>query len=238
MAEPNKPQPANPLNIDYSERDKILLTHQDSLRKLVGILGVMLPVLLFVFLWADSGYTHPMESISHYYMTRACGVFVIIVSLLAIFLLVYKGQDPIDFYMSSLAGIFALCLLLFPTGNIGEADHAYSVTTLKVSPLREHFHYISAAIFLGCLAYMSLFIFTKSSQPPELRTREKKKRNRLYRTCGVIMLIAILTILAGFLGLIPEPFYTDHHMTFWMEVVAVESFGISWLVKGGAMLSD
>src|SRR5690349_20893941 len=91
------------LNLDYSEKakDDIWLFSQETLRKLVGILGILLPVLLYLFLLIDTGFTKPMESISHYYMTRACSVFVIVVSLLAIFLLVYKGKEPIDFYISA-----------------------------------------------------------------------------------------------------------------------------------------
>jgi hypothetical protein len=40
----------------------------------VGVLGIALPVLLYVFLWIDTSYGKPLESISHYYFTyqRLC----------------------------------------------------------------------------------------------------------------------------------------------------------------------
>src|ERR1017187_862689 len=200
------------LKLDYSEKNKIWLSDQNTLRKLVGILGMLLPVLLFIFLFIDTNYSSPLESISHYYFTRACSVFVIIVSLLAIFLLVYKGEEPIDFYISSVAGIFALCLLLFPTNNIsnicGDLSKKYSVTILKISEFRGIFHYTAAGIFLSCLAYMSIFLFTKSDKPVGKRTIKKKLRNKIYRTCGIIMVLAILVIFAGFLKLIHDEFYT------------------------------
>ncbi len=230
------------LKLNYSEKDKIWLSDQNTLRKLVGILGMLLPVLLFIFLLIDTSYSSPLESISHYYFTRACSVFVIIVSLLAIFLLVYKGEEPIDFYISSVAGIFALCLLLFPTNNISniccDLSKKYSVTILKISEFRKTFHYISAGIFLSCLAFMSIFLFTKSDKPIGKRTKKKKLRNKLYRTFGIIMLFAILVIFAGYLKLIHDEFYTTHHLTFWMETLAVESFGISWLIKGEFYFKD
>lgn len=233
-----QPPPAvqKALKLDYSDNNEnIWLTEQKTLRKLIGFLGVLLPVLLFLVLLIDSGWHTPLYSISHYYFTRASGIFVIIVSLLGIFLLVYKGKEPIDFYISSTAGIFALALLLFPTNNISkichDPDNLFSLTILNESSFRSGFHYVSAAIFLSCLAFMSIFLFTKSDKSPAQRGRPKRRRNRVYRTCGVIMIIAILVILANFLGIISDEVFIKYHLTFWMEAIAVWSFGISWLTK-------
>lgn len=230
------------LNLDYTEENKIWLSNQDTLRKLVGILGVLLPILLFVFLFIDTNYASPLESISHYYYTRVCGVFTIIVSLLAIFLLVYKGAELIDFYISSVAGISALFVVLFPTSNItsicSDPEKKYAVTLLNVSDFRFHFHYTAAAIFLLCLAFMSLFLFTKPDKPAEKSTPKKEVRNKIHRVCGVIMVLALLVIFTGFLKIIKDDFYTKHHLTFWMESLAVESFGISWLTKSKLFLKD
>ncbi len=225
------------LDLDYSEKDKIWLSGQKTLRKLVGILGVLLPVLLYIFLLLDTGYTSPLDSISHYYMTRVAPVFVIIVSLLAIFLLVYKGKSIADFYLSAAAGLFALCLILFPTNDIS-GDTSVAVTNLKDSAFRTSFHYIAAAIFLLSLAAISIFIFTRSDKSPASRTPRKRMRNRLYRTCGVIMVLAILVIAAGLFDIIPEESFANYNLTFWMETIAVESFGLSWLVKGELFLQD
>ncbi len=104
--------------LDYEENDTIWLSEQKTLRILVGLLGVLLPIFLYGFLLIATGHTSPLDSISHYFYTRVSSVFIIIVSLLAVFLLVYKGKASIDFYLSSIAGIFALLLLLFPTDNI------------------------------------------------------------------------------------------------------------------------
>ena len=44
--------------------------------------------------------------------------------------------------------------------------------------------------------------------------------------------------LGGFCKLIPEDIYQNHQLTFWMEALAVESFGFSWLIKGETLFKD
>ncbi|MBC7868032.1 MAG: hypothetical protein H7X88_10920, partial [Gloeobacteraceae cyanobacterium ES-bin-316] len=38
--------------------------------------------------------------------------------------------------------------------------------------------------------------------------------------------------------LIDPVFYNKYALTFWMEAIAVWSFGISWLIKGKMMMKD
>lgn len=234
------------LNVAFTGHDDIWLTSGYTLRKLIGILGMSLPLLLWLFLGIASNHYSVLESISHYYYTRAGSVFTIIVSLLAIFLFVYKGREPIDFYLSGIAGLFALCVLLFPTGNLvpelGDTSRPYATTYIAPaanSDFRETFHYISAAIFLLSLAFMSLLLFTRSRVSLKQRGRNKHIRNWIYVGCGIIMIVAILVIfIGGFLGAIPEDTYDRLSLTFWMETIAIEAFGFSWLVKGEAILKD
>jgi hypothetical protein len=228
--------------LDYTRKGDIWLTRQSSLRRLVGMLGMALPVLLPASLYIFSGHGEPLDSISHYYYTRAGSVFTIIVSLLAIFLLVYKGEDPLDFIVSSAAGVFALCVLLFPTSNITDAccdeEKYWSVTVLQPSHLRVLFHYSAAAIFLLSLAFLSFFQFTKSDKPAGQRGNMKVKRNRVYRACGVVMVLAVGVIAANAAGWVSDDLFSRYHLTFWMETVAVEAFGISWMVKGETVFRD
>ncbi len=78
------------------------------------------------------------------------------------YLIIYKGPDPVDFIISTIAVLFVLCVVLFPTDNItnvcNDANFPYSVTILKVSGFRKGFHSFSAAGYLGCLAYMAMVI--------------------------------------------------------------------------------
>lgn len=85
------------LNVDYKDENSIWLTNSLTLRKVIGILGMSLPLLLFLFLFLDNGLNEPLDSISHYYYTRVSGIFVSILSILGIFLIIYKGIKPIDF---------------------------------------------------------------------------------------------------------------------------------------------
>jgi hypothetical protein len=248
MKHPTQTKFDSAINLDYHDESGLWLSSGRTLRMLIGLLGMSLPVLLWLYLYMYHGHNVPLESISHYYYTRAGTIFAIIVSLLAIFLIVYKGCKPIDFYLSLTAGVFALCVLLFPTSNLCEKcidnDNMYClseycVTILPQSEAREIFHYISAGIFLSCLAAMSLFLFTKSDKPATVRGSEKITRNRIFRICGVIMILAMLVMFfGGFLGLIPEETYNSNQITFWMEAVAVEAFGFSWLVKGETLFKD
>lgn len=221
--------------------DDAALTNQQTLRRTVGVLGILLPVLLYIYLGIAAGYSNVLESISHYYYTRTNGIFIIIISMLAVFLLIYKGKEPIDFYVSSIAGIFALSVIMFPTNAITtccDADKAYSMAYIKDHPTRIVFHFVSAGIFLSCLSFMSLFLFTRSDKTAAERTPKKRSRNKLYRITGVIMLLAMLVIFAGYIKIIPPDFYDRNHLTFWMESLAVWSFGVSWLVKGEMIMKD
>lgn len=222
------------------EKDRIWLATQGTLRKLVGIMGLLLPVALWVGLLIDTGHSQPVASISHYYYTRVAGVFVIIVSLLAFFLIIYKGEEPADFYISLLAGVFALVMLLFPTNNLLEhcdKKHDIVVTVLKESTFRTNLHLISAGLFLGCLAAMSIWLFTKPARPQNdgaiIIHSKKSTRNGWYIGCGVVMFIMLAAILISMLtGYDESDFYKNNSLTFWFESFAVWSFGISWMIKG------
>ncbi|ALJ00403.1 hypothetical protein [Rufibacter tibetensis] len=231
------------LNLEYESASDVWVTNGYTLRKLIGIMGMSLPLLLWLYLFLENRLLSPLDSISHYFFTQAGTIFTIILSLLAIFLIVYKGEEPIDFYVSLAAGVFALLVLLVPTSNLcnvcGEEGLSYCVTVLEPSQAREIVHYFSAGLFLLCLAYMSFFLFTKSDKQPENRGKGKITRNRIYRLCGVIIVVSILVIgLGDGANLMDEEFYTRYHLTFWMEALAVEAFGLSWLIKGNTLFKD
>jgi hypothetical protein len=230
------------LKVDYEEKNTIWLTNSLTLRKIIGVLGMAMPLLLFILLYFDNGLQHPLESISHYYYTRVSSVFVITLSLLAFFMIVYKGKEPIDFYISLFAGVFALLVVLFPTNNItdicGDSTKKYAVTILPKSDFRMYFHYTVAGLFFLCLSYMSFFLFTKSDKSPSKRGSKKRIRNRIYRTCGILTVLVILILFAKSLKIIPSEYFKEYPLTFWMETLAVESFGFAWLVKGETLFKD
>ncbi len=226
------------LNLDFTEQDSIGVSSLTTAQRTIGIIGMLLPVLLVGFLYLDTCYTGTLESISHYYYTRVNSILFLVVGFLAFFLLIYKGKEPIDFYLSVAAAIGALSLLLFPTGNVSAEFLGIKdlvVTKLSESKGREIFHYCSAGLFFLSLAAMSLFVFTRSSHPPAMRTRNKKIRNMIYTICGIVMIASLLVILVSWLTGYGKSSGFDS-LTFWMEVVAVEFFGLSWLTKSELFL--
>ena len=230
------------LHPSFNSEGDIALQRQTTLRKVVGILGMLLPILLYLFIQLTDNFNHVLPSMSHYFFTRSGSFFLIIVSVLAIFLLIYKGESLADYYISATAGISALVMLILPTNNLRGLDSGkfdtVAVTYFNCSDFRPKVHYFCAAIFLLSLAYMSFFLFTKSNLPPAQRGKQKVLRNRIYRICALVMLFALLIAFAGFINIIPAEFYDAHNLTFWMETITVEAFGFAWLVKGELLFKD
>ena len=85
---------------------------------------------------------------------------------------------------------------------------------------------------------MCLFLFTRSDKPKNKRTKQKRIRNRIYIFCGIVMTCALITVFLGLINVIPKDIYKNNHLTFWMETIAIEAFGFSWLVKGETLFRD
>ncbi|MGM9508794.1 hypothetical protein ACS5NO_13750 [Larkinella sp. GY13] len=228
---------------DVNQPEKPVAADQNTLRIVIGLLGVSLPVILLFGLYGFSGHAKPLESISHYFYTRISSAFIITLGLLAVVLMVYKGKKPIDFFLSLIAGIFALCVVIFPTSNLSpechHADFLYSITYIEPAQIYGEFHFFSAGVFLVALAVMSFFRFPEddsSDEKPSVRDKV------LYRTCGIIMVLALLGIGLGKLGVLFDKtfFEQPNSATFWLEAIAVWAFGYSWLLKAGffSKLSD
>lgn len=231
------------LQLSYDDKeDKIWIESSYTLRIMIGVLGMLLPIFLWLFLLLATDRLEVLPSISHYYFTRVDGIFMIIIGLLAMFLIFYKGKERIDFYTSLIAGISALIVLLFPTDALTlthpDANVFYSNTVLPDSNFRENLHYLAAALFIGSLAFMSLKVFTLSNKPKGERGKMKNIRNTIYKICGIIMILAMVVIAGKLVGIIDADLYDNNNLTFWMETIAVEAFGFSWLVKGETLFKD
>jgi hypothetical protein len=150
-----------------------------------------------------------------------------------IFLLTYKGYTKVDKIASNLAGLCAICVALFPTGE--NSDLQCSLFKLASSEFRTSIHYGSAAIFFIILAYISFFLFTKSSGH---KTRQKIIRNRIYRVCAIVIVLSILLIfIYDNVPSITEK-YSIYKPVFCLESVALFAFGFSWLIKGESLFQD
>jgi hypothetical protein len=196
-------------------------------RKIIGILGTAYPFILSLgalFLFA----TGIQNSISSYYHTGMQDVFVGILFVIGFFLISYNGYDLADDIVGYVGGISALGSALFPASS---HDAAHAVLIGRI-------HLVFAALFFLSLIYFSLFLFTKTD-PSRQPSRKKLHRNKVYKTCGYIMIICLLLIVI--LHFLPKEIRSPlkaYHPEFWLETIAVVAFGISWLVKGETLLRD
>jgi hypothetical protein len=196
-----------------------LLVSYLTLRRIVGILGVALPVVLALWGFALCACVKLEPSISDYYSIRPRDALVGFLFAIASFLFTYTGYERKDAIAGKLACVFALGVALFPNGG---------------STVEKTVHYISAAALFLVLAYFSLFLFTKSAGA---RTRKKQQRNVVYTVCGVVMLVCIGGI-AAYQLLLSDTFVASWKPVFWLEALALWAFGISWFIKGETLLKD
>lgn len=193
-----------------------------QLRCLIGGLGMALPWIVVVLSLAF-GYGFP-DSISATYFVDPCvAPFMIILGSAGVLLCTYKGYDLIDNILNTIAGIFGICVCLFPcaakSGNIGTFQ-----LTANVSDI---IHMVAAISFFGILAYNSLFQFTKSNGE---MTELKKKRNLIFRICGIGMIASFALLPLASFGILNIP-----HVIWVIEMIALQFFGISWITKANCI---
>jgi hypothetical protein len=231
-----------------------IVVHFLTLRKAVGFIGIALPFVLvggenlrdvLALHGARAGSEWIELSMSAYFHTGMRDVFVGSLFAVGIFLICYNGYQRIDNLLANVAGFSAFVVALCPTWEKSrEATDAgvpaWDSVTLFSGPdspdpsVIGYLHFGAAAVFFVILALMSLFLFTKSEPIP---TPEKKRRNRIYVACGIVILLCIALIAVGKL-LLSTDFERETSFVFWAEAVAVIAFGLSWLVKGEAILKD
>lgn len=201
-------------------------THTHSylaLRKAVGWIGVTLPFVMMLGVSVIFDKDVLQESISHYYYTGMGDVFVGALCAVALFMFFYRGYDAVDDWLGNAAGLFALGVAWFPTSPTEEVDAIGRV------------HFACAAALFLTLAVFSFFQFTKSKEGVE-PTPRKRKRNAVYRSCGVVIVVCIIAMAAYPIWI--KARWPIPRFIFWGETVALVAFGFSWLTKGEALLAD
>lgn len=197
------------------------------LRCTIGWLGMLLPWIVLALSFAY-GHGFPDSISATYYLPTCITPFMIILGSAGLLLFSYKGYDRQDDIVCTIAGAFALGICLFSCGTedlivkwteLAELTH---VGTFQIVPtISSILHNICAFAFFGLLAYNSLFLFTKSSGE---MTKNKKKRNVIFRVCGVGMV-------ASFLVLIPVGIFKWWGGIWVVEAIALTFFAVSWITK-------
>lgn len=205
-----------------SNSDSVIISYL-TLRKIIGLLGLcIVPVMIFGSFILDHT-TKVQASVSEYYHTSMRDEFVGIVCGISLFLLSHHGDTWKDSLTSKVAGIFALGIAFFPTSATNDKSDIMSIL-----------HFITSGIFFVILANMSIFLFTKT---PGKLTRKKKIRNRIYKACGIIMIISVAGIPIVRIPSVHERI-AFIKPTLILETFALVSFGISWVLKGEFLLKD
>lgn len=191
------------------------------IRLILGVLGMILPIIVSILALIFNcipGHYIP-DSISQTYFFEPCITpFMIILGSASIVLICYMGYDKHDDIICTLAGIFGLLVCFFPCGS----THDLIIGTFQIHrDISMWIHNISAVGFFGLLSYNSLFLFTKGNLDSN---PNKKKRNLIYRICGIGMLISLICI-------IPIAGLQIWGGIWVVETIALTFFGISWLTK-------
>ena len=224
--------PKAPDTSTNNNHDLVLSYHR--VRRALGILGVLLPLVLIIGGLLSNARLEP--SISDFYHTKLRDIFVGCLFAIGIFLVSYKGykrrpnERISDDLVATAAGIAAFGVALFPNESDAIETVSQQALGLKISPL---FHYTSATVFFVCLAIFCYVQFPKTAKP---------ERRRIYIWCGhIIAASTVLILLFSYFKLKGSPemqsLVTDWNIIFWIEAIGIWAFAFSWLTKGKADLA-
>lgn len=210
---------------EYKDVKDYVLTYL-TMRRIIGIFGFALPIALIIgsFLPFSGSLEKILPSISDYYDTYMRNILVGVLCGVSLFLFSYRGFSFIDNLAANCAAFFALGAAFFPTNSSCAFVHYY--------------HMISAALFFCTLACISLFLFTLTEDGSPAKGR-KIIRNRIYRICGIFMLVSTFLMLLYIVFLENKIAWLDKlKPIFIMETLSLFAFGTSWLIKGRTLWAD
>jgi hypothetical protein len=221
--------------------DSVLVVNYLTLRKAVGWLGTLLPVILLVANPIALRIEHSScgwlpGSVSGYYYSPVRNVFVGALCALGLFLIAYVGDDLGDRVITDLAGMFALGVALFPTTpTVASPPSATCETVAQLSTRQQvvgDIHAVASVLFFVMLAWMAIrFITTDGAQP----TQAELRRNLIYPICAVVILACVIAaIITNFL---PASLRPPFPYLLLYEAVGIFAFGVSWFVKGQTLIS-
>ena len=208
-----------------------------QLRQFIGILGLIMPLILPLGTRLIRGSAKLEPSISHYYYSIMHVAFMAILCMLGSFLITYRGTSKYKVWekiVSTVAGVFALGVATFPTEFAGYRDAGHSqLIALVLHDLKDvpewvnTLHHIFAATLFTSFAVFCLIFFQDSDTG--VYDKKKKRRNNLYKICGILILASMLAIVVVTFVFKSWDFPNS---TFVFETTALLPFGLSWLVKG------
>lgn len=204
---------------------------QRRLASIVGYVAIGMPLVLGFGGMALGSFRQSLSGF--YYEPFLLGdIFVGCLVFIGTVLMAYKGWNRKVGQLATLAGISAYAVALFPAGGwvIGDSGERLYGTLANIA------HGVGALCLFLILAWFCFAIFTKVEAHQRDSSGDllpsKRRRNRIYRVTGFLLLAAIAAIAIGDL-FFPE-WSTRNRLTYWAETVALVAFGISWIVQGRA----
>ena len=205
-------------------RNPVVLSYH-ALRQAVGWIAVCLPVVLLLSSWLTPGEGIPF-AISGYYYTPMRDVLVGSLCAIGFFNLCARGYDWRDELAGLVSAISALGLAFFPTWP----PPGYPTPSLRMAHRFNEAHHIFAELFFSTLAIMCLALFRTTAANRRM-TRAKRRRNTIYLVCGIVMVVCgVVDFICQHMR--PIPAWGPLGSILVCEFVALEAFGIAWLVKG------
>jgi len=229
-----------------------------KIRKIIGWLGLLLPFILLIgnytvnkldilnnnfFIKTSCSLPYQADnsfksSISHYYYSTVGELFTGVLCAVALFMFCYKGhklrkgeKGLSDNALSNLAGIFALGVVLFPTGyGADDACIRDNVRSFLSSTNTGYIHFTMAALFFVSLSVMSMVNFRRTADKVSFG---KGEHDNTYLVCGIAMLACLALIFIYSMWVEGKIGWLDRiHPVYCLEAIALIFFGISWLLKG------
>ena len=220
--------------------ESVLIINYMHLRKTIGWVGTLLPVILLVanpiaLAIENSPCGVLPGSVSGYYYSPARNIFVGVQCAIGLFLIAYVGYDLGDRLVTDAAGVFAVGVALFPTKpTIGTPPSVTCQTVVALSTREQvvgDIHLVFAGLTFVFMAWMAIrFTNTDSPQP----SPQKLLRNRIYQICAIVIGVCLVGIVITIF--LPASVKAHFPWIFLWEALGIFAFGVSWFVEGQTLI--
>ena len=208
---------------DESQDDRFFRKSFLKTRVVVGVIGVLLPLVLVIgnrLLFGQSGI---LPALSDYYHSDMRNWFVGSLWAIGSGLLVYLAarRNLADSVISFVAGLAAVGVALFPTN----APHT-------VPTIIAMLHLAFAAVLFILLGVICFRFGNRDGKREHRSERWRTTWRTVHRGCAVVVWVAVVASVA-----LAARGSDDNHAVFVGETVAVLAFGFSWFLKGSELFN-
>jgi hypothetical protein len=194
------------------------------LRKAIGWIGILLPVVLVVGYVAFTSAALP-DALSDYYFTPMRNILEGTLSVLGVFLVAYDVGVLAERWVTNVAGVGVLGVAFFPGTN---GMPGLSTAQRVAGDL----HLFWAGVTFVALS-VAMWRFARADSDGPGAPAPSRGAATFYRASSGVMLGFV--VLSGVASVLPRSVRNATKVEFIFEALAVMTFGIVWLVKGRAL---